>query len=100
MKLLAAVVFAGVVAFSTSACAKEEPKKAVAAVKIATAPIVVTPAAASVEDAAVAAPKKTKRVCVEQKDSKTGKVKEVCKTIRIHKKFEGTKVPDKAPKKK
>jgi Na+-transporting methylmalonyl-CoA/oxaloacetate decarboxylase gamma subunit len=45
-----------------------------------------------------AAPK-TKRVCVDQKDPKTGKVKEVCKTIKIHKKFEGTKVPEKAPKK-
>lgn len=43
---------------------------------------------------------KTKRVCVEQKDAKTGKVKEVCRTIKIHKKFEGTKVPEKAPKKK
>jgi hypothetical protein len=43
---------------------------------------------------------KTKKVCVEQKDAKTGKVKEVCKTIKIHKKFEGTKVPEKAPKKK
>ena len=37
----------------------------------------------------------TKRVCVEEKDAKTGKVKEVCKTIKIHKKLEGTKVPDK-----
>ena len=37
----------------------------------------------------------TKRVCVEEKDAKTGKVKEVCKTIKIHKKLEGTKVPEK-----
>ena len=37
----------------------------------------------------------TKRVCVEEKDAKSGKVKEVCKTIKIHKKLEGTKVPDK-----
>ena len=92
MKLLAAVVFAGMLAFGTAACAKEEPKKEVA--------VVAAPAAAPVEDAAVAAPKKTKRVCVDQKDAKTGKVKEVCKTIKIHKKFEGTKVPEKAPKKK
>lgn len=35
-----------------------------------------------------------KKVCVEQKDSKTGKTKEVCKTIKIHKKHDGTKVPD------
>jgi hypothetical protein len=45
-----------------------------------------------------AAPK-TKKVCVDQKDPKTGKVNKVCKTIKIHKKFEGTKVPEKAPKK-
>jgi hypothetical protein len=37
----------------------------------------------------------TKRVCIEEKDAKTGKVKEVCKTIKIHKKLEGTKVPEK-----
>jgi hypothetical protein len=37
----------------------------------------------------------TKRVCVEEKDAKTGKMKEVCKTIKIHKKLEGTKVPEK-----
>jgi hypothetical protein len=37
----------------------------------------------------------TKKVCVEEKDAKTGKVKEVCKTIKIHKKLEGTKVPEK-----
>lgn len=42
----------------------------------------------------------TKRVCVMQKDAKTGKDKEVCRTIKIHKKHEGTKVPDKAPAKK
>lgn len=41
---------------------------------------------------AYAAPEK-KRVCVEQKDAKTGKVKEVCKTIKVHKKLDGTKVP-------
>lgn len=43
---------------------------------------------------------KTKRVCVEQKDAKTGKVKEVCKNVKVHKKHEGTKVPEKAPAKK
>jgi len=37
----------------------------------------------------------TKRVCVEQKDQKTGKMKEVCKDVKVHKKLEGTKVPDK-----
>lgn len=36
----------------------------------------------------------TKKVCIEQKDAKTGKVKEVCKTVKVHKKHEGTKVPE------
>lgn len=36
----------------------------------------------------------TKKVCVTQKDAKTGKDKEVCKTIKIHKKHEGTVVPE------
>lgn len=38
---------------------------------------------------------KTKKVCVMQKDQKTGKEKEVCKTVKIHKKHEGTAVPEK-----
>jgi hypothetical protein len=42
----------------------------------------------------------TKKVCVMQKDAKTGKDKEVCKTIKVHQKHEGTKVPEKAPAKK
>lgn len=37
----------------------------------------------------------TKKACVEQKDAKTGKTKEVCKEVKVHKKLEGTKVPDK-----
>ncbi len=36
----------------------------------------------------------TKKVCVMQKDSKTGKEKEVCKNVKIHKKHEGTKPED------
>ena len=40
----------------------------------------------------------TKRVCVEQTDPKTKKVKEVCKDVKVHKKLEGTKVPDKKAK--
>jgi hypothetical protein len=49
---------------------------------------------------------KTKKACVMQKDAKTGKEKEVCKTIKVHKKHEGTAVegaskePAKAPAKK
>ena len=40
----------------------------------------------------------TKKVCVEQTDAKTKKVKEVCKDVKIHKKLEGTAVPDKKAK--
>jgi len=36
-----------------------------------------------------------KKVCVDQKDAKTGKTKEVCKEVKQHKKLEGTKVPEK-----
>ena len=36
----------------------------------------------------------TKKVCVKQTDPKTKKEKDVCKTIKIHKKHEGTKVPE------
>jgi hypothetical protein len=35
----------------------------------------------------------TKKVCVATKDAKTGKEKQQCKTIKIHKKLEGTEVP-------
>lgn len=44
---------------------------------------------------AVYAEAETKKVCVKQKDAKSGKEKEVCKTIKVHKKLEGTKIPDK-----
>ncbi len=37
----------------------------------------------------------TKKACVTQKDPKTGKEKEVCKEIKVHKKLEGTPVPEK-----
>jgi len=37
----------------------------------------------------------TKKSCVMQKDQKTGKEKEVCKEIKVHKKLDGTKVPEK-----
>lgn len=36
-----------------------------------------------------------KKVCVKQMDAKTKKEKEVCKTVKVHKKLEGTKIPDK-----
>jgi hypothetical protein len=54
---------------------------------VASAP---APAAAAAPAAA-----ETKKVCVEQKDTKTGKMKEVCKQVKQHKKLEGTKVPEK-----
>jgi hypothetical protein len=37
----------------------------------------------------------TKKVCVKETDSKTKKQKEVCKTIKVHKKLEGTELPPK-----
>lgn len=44
---------------------------------------------------AYAAEPETKKACVTQKDPKTGKEKEVCKEIKVHKKLDGTKVPEK-----
>ena len=35
-----------------------------------------------------------KRVCVKELDNKTKKEREVCKTIKVHKKLEGTKIED------
>ena len=43
----------------------------------------------------VAQATETKKACVMQKDQKTGKEKEVCKEIKVHKKLEGTAVPEK-----
>jgi hypothetical protein len=37
----------------------------------------------------------TKKVCVKETDSKTKKQKEVCKTIKVHKKLDGTALPQK-----
>lgn len=34
----------------------------------------------------------TKKVCIEQKQ-KDGKMKQVCKDVKVHKKLEGTPVP-------
>jgi type IV pilus biogenesis protein CpaD/CtpE len=91
MKLIATALFAGMLAFGTAACAKEEPKKATAV----TAPVA-TPAPADVKKDE--APK-TKRVCIKTTDPKTQKEVEKCRTVKIHEKHEGTKVPEKAPKK-
>lgn len=55
-------------------------------------------AAFSITAAACKEPKpdpKTKLVCIEQLDSKTQKPVQVCKTIKLHEKLEGTPVPKK-----
>lgn len=49
--------------------------------------------------AADAPPAEKKKVCIDQKDAKTGKVKEVCKTVKVHKKHDATKVPEPTKKK-
>lgn len=36
----------------------------------------------------------TKKVCMKELDAKTKKEKEVCKTVKVHKKLEGTKIED------
>jgi opacity protein-like surface antigen len=49
------------------------------------------------------APKETKKVCIDVKgkdgnvviDKKTKKPKQNCKTMKVHKKLEGTEVPEK-----
>jgi hypothetical protein len=35
-----------------------------------------------------------KRVCVKELDNKTKKEREVCKTIKVHKKLEGIRIED------
>jgi hypothetical protein len=90
MKLLATAIFTGMLAFGTAACAKEEPKKATPAATQA-APVNAT-------DKKDEAPK-TKRACIKTTDAKTGKEVEKCRDVKIHEKHEGTKVPEKAPKK-
>lgn len=76
------IIALSLVVFGTAACAKEEKTLP---------PVEVTAPAAPVPE--VNTPK-TKRVCVDQKDPKTGKMVPVCKTIKIHKKLEGTKIED------
>lgn len=86
MKTLAIALFAGMMAFGTAACAKEEPKKEVAA---------------EVKKDAAPAPQ-TKQVCVDIQgkdgkpviDAKTKKPKQSCVTVKVREKFEGTKIED------
>ena len=84
MKLIATAIFVSMLSLGTVACAKEQPVNA-------------APAAEAVKEAP-----KTKRICKDAKDkngkvvkNKDGSVKQNCKTIKIHKKYEGTKVPKK-----
>jgi hypothetical protein len=97
MKLLATAIFAGMIAFGTAACAKEEPKKE---------PVATTPAATSAPAAPVDAKKdeapKTKRVCLDVQgkdgkpvmDPKTNKPRQNCTTVKVREKFEGTAIPE------
>jgi hypothetical protein len=86
-----------------TACAKEEPKKPVAAAPVAAAPVAAASKKAEAVPAKNAAAAKeeksdapeTKRVCITVTDSKTGKPVEKCRKMKIHKKYEGTKVPTK-----
>ena len=86
MKLLATALFAGMMVFGTAACAKEEPKKEVAA---------------EVKKDATPAPA-TKKVCLDVQgkdgkpviDPKTKKPKQNCTTVKVREKFEGTKIED------
>lgn len=82
MKLLVTALFVGTLGFGTVACAKEEPKKEVAA-EVTKAP-------------------ETKKVCIDVQgkdgkpvmDKKTGKPKQNCTTVKVRPKFEGTKIED------
>ncbi len=40
----------------------------------------------------------TKTVCHNVKNTKTNKVTKRCKTVKVHKMYQGTKVPTSAPK--
>ena len=51
----------------------------------------------SLLSAPVHAAAEKKKVCHEETDKK-GKKKEVCKEVKVHKKLEGTQVPDKKKK--
>ena len=91
MKYILTAIVASLI--TLTGCAKLEPVKVVPVVaELKAVPIVV--------EAVKEAPK-TKRICKDSKDksgkvikNKDGSAKQACKTIKIHKKHEGTKVPD------
>ena len=60
-------------------------KKVLALLTLGLAVIFAQPALAGGEE---------KKVCETKTDPKTKKEKEVCKTVKVHKKVEGEKVPD------
>jgi len=93
MKLLTTAILTGMLAFTTAACAKEEPKSA---------PVATTPVAPAANTTKKDEAPKTKKVCVDVKDKqgqvvkdKDGKPKQNCKDMKVHKKLEGTEVPAK-----
>ena len=61
-------------------------KKVLALLTLGLAVIFAQPALAGGEE---------KKVCETKTDPKTKKEKEVCKTIKVHKKLEGTEIPPK-----
>lgn len=93
------ILFAMLLAFGTTACAKEEPKKAAPATAV-TAPAATasTPAAPETKKE-----KETRKVCVDVKkdgktviDPKTGKPQQRCMNVKVHEKLDNpTKVPAK-----
>ena len=86
MKLLATAIFTRMMTVGIAGCAKEEPKAA--------APAVTAPAPAAAKIKVVCKDKKDKagKVVV---DKKTNKPVQKCKKTKVHKKLEGTKVPEK-----
>lgn len=91
------IIAAGfMLALSTAACAKEEPKKEVSATAV-----VKKDAAPAAVPAAAPAPE-TKRICVDIQgkdgkpviDPKTKKPRQDCKQVKIRQKHEGTKIED------
>jgi len=66
-------------------------------IKCIIAVVLLSVAVSSVE--AISFPVKTKQVC-HKKTMKSGKEIDVCKTVFIHKKYQGTKVPNPPAKKK
>jgi hypothetical protein len=92
MKLLATAVFAGIMSFGLTACAKEEPKKD--SVQVAQADVK--------KDAAKSNEPVYKTVCLDVQgkdgkpviDPKTNKPRQNCTKVRVREKFEGTKIED------